>query len=91
MRIAIYTPATGQHDRFTNEGLDVGDEVWPLTHGWTDDNNVYHVTDIQKWVWLEDGRPHIIRNLRHSESKPYEVATDKGYGPRESYFKKISP
>ena len=31
--------------------------------------------------------PHTILDLHHSDYKPYEVHTDHGYGPVESYFK----
>lgn len=87
MRIAIPTGA-GDFARLTNEGLAVGDKVFPLTSGWTNGRKYYVLrvtTDLTSSGWPSD--PHTILDLNHGGSKSHEVRTDKGYGPRECYFK----
>lgn len=37
-----------------------------------------------------ENEDHIIENLNYSDYKPYEVKTNRGYGPKENYFKIIS-
>lgn len=72
----------------TNEGISVGDVVFPLAQGrCTEDGGwVLHEIDYASMK----NTPHTILNLSYSsDSKPYEVQTDKGFGPVETYFKII--
>ena len=87
MKIAIFIKGEIKPTLFSNEDLKEGDDVWPLVAGYTDGTS-YFVCKIEK-ERIEDP-PHRILNLKHSTSKPYEVSTSSGYGPRESYFKRIS-
>jgi len=61
--------------------------VFPMTHGWND-GQVYYVTGLNgpEMSGFPDD-PHIILDLHYDGSKSYEVQTDRGWGPRESYFK----
>ncbi len=85
MKISLYV--NNHQYFFTNEDLKVGDEVWPLTSGYNE-NGVYYVSSITR-DYFEPNEPHIIQNLKHSDTKSYEVRTNHGYGPRECYFKLI--
>ena len=72
----------------TNEGLKVGDKVFPISFGKTTGNKYKHMYfDFNECVCGYPEDPHTILDLHHSEDKAYEIRTDKGYGPRESYFK----
>ena len=85
----------GKRYLLSNEDLKVGDKTFPLTEGQTI-NGEYYVRNIRnpKTDRFFDActsfphDPHIIENLHHNDDfKPYEVRTNKGYGPREKYFK----
>jgi len=86
MRIAKPNGKGGYH-KFTNVGLQAGDRVWPMTHGWTDGQVYYvcgfHTDEISGFP----NRPHIILDTNHSETKAYQIRTDRGYGPSDCYFK----
>lgn len=73
---------------FSNEGVNDGDLTWPLIHGrCTDEGWIMHDTS---WHDFDLEKPHVIKNTKHDPKyKPYEVRTDKGYGPKETYFKII--
>lgn len=89
MNIAIPNGTSG-FLLLSNKDLKVGDQVFPLTQGYNDGKNYFViniVTNPALTGWPNN--PHTILDLAHSESKPYEIRTDKGFGPRESYFKKI--
>jgi hypothetical protein len=73
----------------TNEGLRVGDEVYPIGQGRCLDGGgwIFHKIDFHESYMDFPNDPHKIINLKHSDYKPYEVRTDHGYGPRETYYK----
>lgn len=79
----------------SNENLLEGDKVYPISDGHLDGQNYIH--EGFNFGVLSSGfpdEPHTIINLKHSlDDKGYEVRTNMGYGPIESYFKitKIEP
>ncbi len=90
MKIAIRTE-NGDMVKLTNENLQVGDKVYPMTDGQIIDD-VYYTTGIRE---AEDTllhgfpcSPHTILEMGR-DYKPYEVRTDHGYGPVEKYFKPV--
>lgn len=91
MNIAI-PKGGGKFHLLTNVGIEVGDRVFPLTMGYND-GQVYYVMSIETSKacsgWPDE--PHIVLDLDYGRTKSYQVQTDKGYGPRESYFKLIAP
>lgn len=76
----------------SNENLEIGDKVFPLVSGIIEDGE-YFVIQILNPITdnfmhgLRTNEPHTIESLSHSKSKSYEVRTDRGFGPMESYFK----
>lgn len=75
----------------TNVGLRVNDEVYPIARGRCLDDKGWILHDFD-WDEYRSGflnKPHIILDLKYSETKPYEVRTDHGFGPKEMYFKII--
>lgn len=90
MNIAIFNKGM-KPSLLTNENLQVGDEVFPLTSGYNNGKD-YFVTKIEteKYMTGWPDEPHVIQDLSHSETKSYQVRTDHGYGPIESYFKLIT-
>ncbi len=74
---------------FSNENLKKGDKVFPISDGFIGDDGKYYHQCFNFDSILSDfpDEPHVIINLKHSNYKPYEVRTDKGYGPIESYYK----
>lgn len=77
---------------FSNKNLKEGDKVFPISNGFIgDDKKYYHQEfDFRKIISGFPNEPHIILNLKYSNYKPYEIRTNKGYGPIESYFKIIN-
>ena len=85
----------------TNEGLQVGDKVFPMTHGLSR-NGEYYLAGLYSWDGDRDdfsilactgfpSEPHTILEFGQDTSTggtPY-LRTDKGYGPSESYFKML--
>lgn len=72
----------------TNEDLQVGDKVYPISHGRTKDGKYEHeYFDFRDFMSGYPDEPHTILDLHHSDDKGYEIRTDMGYGPREKYFK----
>lgn len=71
----------------SNENLQVNDKVFPIANGrCTEDGGwILHNFDFRDFP----NDPHTILDLNHSDYKPYEVRTDYGYSPIESYFKII--
>jgi len=89
MNIAIPDKTGGFH-LLTNDDLQVGDKVYPIGRGYCKDDVFYFCQIDHNPVssgWPDS--PHRIESLNHSESKPYQVRTSRGYGPCESYFKLI--
>ncbi len=76
---------------FSNENLQVGDEVFPIASGRCLDGGgwILHEISFEDYMTGFPDEPHIIKNLEHSDYKPYQIQTDKGYGPIEQYFKII--
>jgi len=76
---------------FSNENLNVGDRVYPISRGTAKEGVYTHEKfDFRDFMTGFFSDPHIIKNLHHSDDyKPYEISTDHGYGPVESYFKII--
>lgn len=81
------------NNRYTlsNDNLNVGDKVYPIARGRCLDDGTWILTDFDFRDFTSGfpDDPHIIENLKHSDYKPYEVKTDKGYSPIECYFKII--
>jgi hypothetical protein len=75
----------------TNECLRVGDEVFPIAWGRClgDNDWIFHKIDFDVSMSSFPDEPHKIMDLKNSDYKPYEVKTDHGYGPRETYYKII--
>lgn len=74
----------------SNEGLTVGDKVYPIARGRCLDNGgwILHDFDFRDFMSGFPDEPHIILDLKHSKDyKPYEVRTNMGYSPVESYYK----
>lgn len=75
----------------TNEGLNVGDKVFPIAMGRSLDDGswIFHNYDFSEVSSGFPNEAHEILDLNHSEYKPYQVHTDYGYGPVEMYYKVI--
>jgi hypothetical protein len=74
----------------SNENLKVGDKVYSISWGKVTDDKYEHWYFDWRNVcsgWISE--PHIIEDLHYSDYKPYEVRTNHGYSPVESYFKII--
>lgn len=79
----------GKRYKLTNKGLRVGDKVFPIARGRTFDDGgwILHELDFKDYSTGFPNDPHTIIDLKYSDYKPYEIKTDKGYGPREQYCK----
>lgn len=77
--------------RLSNENLQVDDKVYPVARGRCVENDewVLHEIDFDEDISGFPYEPHTIENRHYSDCKPYEVHTDHGYGPMETYFKII--
>lgn len=75
----------------TNEGLEVGDKVFPIASGRCLDGGgwILHDFNFKDYYSGFPNNPHIILDLKNSKSKPEEVRTDHGYSPIECYYKII--
>ena len=77
----------------SNDNLKVEDKVFPIGKGRVNGNNFhFYEFDWNKYSSSFPDDPHTIINLHYlsggkSFYKPYEVQTDKGWSPAESYFK----
>ena len=100
MKLAI-PKGNGECHTFTNEGLKVGDKVFPLVSGWShkgewylmylefhgDASSVFACTG---WRSNEHKRePHTIISFDHPDGEPARIVTDRGYSPAQCYFKLI--
>lgn len=75
----------------TNENLKVTDKVFPVAKGKCVGNNGW-ILNKYSFEFHSTGfpsEPHTIINLNYSEYKPYQIQTNYGYGPIESYYKII--
>lgn len=75
----------------SNENLKVNDNVFPIAGGRCLDNGgwILHEFDFRDFMSGFPDEPHKILDLKHSDYKPYEVRTDRGYSPIERYYKII--
>ena len=97
MKIAIYDDKIKGYHLLTNEGLEVGDEVFSLIDTYHHDGEIY-VTNVG-WKrdtdfavlactgWPSD--PHTIQSF-YVDNKVQYLRTDKGYSPAYCYFKRIA-
>lgn len=75
---------------FSNENLKVGDKVFPISNGKVEEDKYIHWKyDFRDFMCGYPDDPHIIKDLKYSNYKPYEVHTSHGWGPIESYYKII--
>ena len=81
----------GTRYTLSNEGLAVGDEVYPIARGRSleDGGWILHEFDYSESCSGFPDEPHVIVDLDYSTYKPYQIRTDHGYGPIEQYFKII--
>ena len=73
----------------SNEDLKVEDQVFPIANGRCTCDGGWILHEIIK-DWVPSGfpdDPHTILDLKHSDYKPYQIRTDRGYGPIEKYYK----
>lgn len=75
----------------SNENLKVGDNVYPIAWGRCLDDGgwVLQNFDYRELLSGFPNDPHTILDLKHSDHKPYQVKTDRGYSPIECYYKII--
>ena len=78
----------------SNENLKIGDEVFPIASGRRLDDGewILHDLDFRDFMSGFPDKPHIIEDLNYDngrQGKPYQVRTNNGYAPVESYFKII--
>ena len=79
----------------TNEKLKNGDRVYPIVNGRVQEDGTFIIHGIEFESRYVEGlnnsgfpnEPHTIEDTKHSDYKPYQVRTDHGYGPIETYFK----
>lgn len=74
--------------RLSNDDLKNGDKVFPIASGRCIDNFNWILYEINFNVGFPYN-PHTILNINHSDYKPYQIKTDKGYSPIEVYYKII--
>ena len=78
----------------SNEDLKEGAKVYPISNGRVCENTVYihYEYDFKIYSSGFPDEPHTIleMNYRNGENKPYEVRTDYGFGPKETYYKIIA-
>jgi hypothetical protein len=91
MKIRIYDKEHKKEYFLSNQNLKVGDKVFPLLAGYTK-GGTYYVSDIRTEDFMTGfpNDPHTIKDLHHSDYKPYQIRTDKGYGVAEIYFKLVA-
>jgi hypothetical protein len=76
----------------SNDNLEVEDEVYPIAQGRCTDDNEFMLYQFRYEHHMSGfpDKPHIIEDLNYDSSyKPYQIRTDKGYGPIEKYYKII--
>ena len=79
----------GKVYELSNENLKAYDEVFPLSNGYVTSDNTYHHLrfSFNRWSSGFPDEPHRIVDLHNSTYKPYEIHTNRGYGPKEMYYK----
>jgi hypothetical protein len=98
MKICIYFPDKKATYVFSNEGLQVGDQVFPIVDGQLIGGE-WCLTGLRLRSGMQSDEkeyctgfpndPHTILNLSHSDDRSHEVRTNHGYGPVEGYFKLV--
>jgi hypothetical protein len=90
---------SGDFYLFSNADLAVGDQVFPLVHGYKNHGKFYLLGTVIE----PDMNPEFILAVTGWPSKPHTIKhffaqegllhakTDKGSGPSEIYFKLVSP
>lgn len=75
----------------SNDDNKVGDSVYPIGNGrcLDDGSFIFHTFNFESCSCGFPDEPHIIKNIKHSDYKPYEVQTNFGFSPKERYFKII--
>lgn len=75
----------------SNDNLNVGDSVYYIARGRVADDNefIYHRFDFSTDASGFPNDPHIIKNMKYSKDKSYEVQTNYGFSAKEAYFKII--
>ena len=87
----VETVKNGIRYTLSNEDLLPDDKVFPIARGRCLEGNgwVLHEITFENYMTGFPDDPHIIKDIKYSDYKPYEVKTDKGYSPIESYYKII--
>jgi hypothetical protein len=87
----IETHHAGKRYTLSNDNLANGDLVYPIARGRClgGDEWILHEFTFNKNYSDFPDNPHTIINTKNNISKPYEVRTNFGYGPREIYYKII--
>ena len=93
MNIAIPN-GNGEFHLLTNERLAVGDQVFPMVHGYKK-NGKFYLLDFNPTSYTPEtllavtgwpSSPHTIKGFYLQDGLEH-IRTDKGYGPAESYFR----
>lgn len=86
----------GQLFTFSNENLEVNNQVYPISNGRVNDNNEYIHESFDFSDFYETRKSkneddfHYILNLYNSQYKPQQIETTHGFGPIEKYYKLIN-
>ena len=95
MKIVIFK--NNNRYKFTNENIEIGDEVFPLVSGWHEDSTFYisHIENYEDEFrmlaltgWPSE--PHTVLKFEKEKNEPLAIITDKGYSPAECYFKQLN-
>ena len=90
----------GRFELFTNDGLHIGDQVFPLVNGYSHKGQWYltgtYLGEEADMIFACTGwrrnpnkrEPHTIEAFYPSDGQMY-ARTDRGYSPVEVYFKPI--
>ena len=89
----------GYRYTLTNENLQTGDRVYSIVSGRVREDGTFIISDIEfVSKYNKDfntsgfpADPATIENLKHSDYKPYEVRTDKGYVYEVKQYKSPKP
>jgi len=72
----------------SNEGIEVGDEVFPISQGRLVNDEYQHREFDFRWFMSGfPSDPHKMLDLEHSDYRPFQCRTDHGFGPIEKYFR----
>ena len=77
----------GAEVTLSNEGLAIGDEVFPISFGSTESGKYIHIHfNFSEACSGWHSSPHIVQSFYMDGSVRY-IRTDRGYSPEECYFK----